>query len=82
MIKYTAIHSTGLIKTRTSKGHTVPRYTHALWVKSAKPTDFRPHVGKDGWECVSIGQERTVRYEDERYARAGYETEVVEVIAQ
>gem|GEM_PF-6204414 len=37
-VKYTTTTKSGLTKTRTSKAHKEPIYTHALWVKG-KPDE-------------------------------------------
>lgn len=76
-IKYTTTHSSGLTKTRTSKDHAAPRYTHAVWVNF--PEGKWP--GRNGWECRSIASEKTARYEAERFQRAGFETEIATVVA-
>ena len=82
MITYTTKHSTGLKKVRKSKGHTEPRYTHALWARRVGGTTLYPWANNTDWSCVSIATERTVRAAADQYRKAGgYETEITEVEA-
>ncbi len=78
MISYTTTHSTGLTKTRKSKGHLKPIYTHAVWVDFGDGNRFN---NWKGWHCRSIATEQTARYEAERYSKAGYPIELTTVTA-
>jgi hypothetical protein len=78
MIRYTAKHSSGATKTRTSRGHLAPQYSHALWVRwKGEPA---PHyVNRSGkWEVAGMGKLSTIEgYFRRLQAAGGYELEVV-----
>ena len=70
---YTAKHSSGATKTRTSRGHLQPQYTHALWTRYLGDED-RP-AGE--WTCCSMGKRTSVEKESNRYRKNGrYEIEI------
>lgn len=81
MITYTTTHSTGAVKVRKSKGHTAPRYTHALWGRWTGPTAAGPL--QDGrWHCVSIATEATITKNVLLFRNAGnWEVEIAPVTA-
>lgn len=66
-IRYTAKHrdehGTELVKTRTSRGHRQPEYTHAYWLK-----------GKDGaWKIGGFSRREDIASrEAARFVRGGY----------
>jgi len=75
-VKYTTTTKSGLTKTRTSKAHKEPIYTHALWVKG-KP-DERIQRYRD-WICESIASERTIQTSAARFQKFGFEIEITSV---
>ncbi|OYW56800.1 MAG: hypothetical protein B7Y80_01575 [Hyphomicrobium sp. 32-62-53] len=82
MIRYTATHSSGATKTRTSRGHLAPRYSHALWVRwTGEPAPN--YVNRSGqWEVAGMGKLSTIAgYFNRLQAAGGYELEIVELQA-
>lgn len=71
MIRYTAKHSSGAVKTRTSRGHVSARYTHAVWARK----------GSKEWSCVSMGKETTAVKSAASYQSCGWEVEITEIEA-
>lgn len=82
MIRYTAKHSSGATKTRTSRGHLQPVYTHALWHRYTGEPIPGSNWRTGEWACRSMGKLSTVAQEAHRLQKIGdYEIEIVELEA-
>lgn len=85
MITYTAKHHSGAVKVRKSKGHTEPKYTHAIWARwndKLRKAGYYPSRADGEWHCVSICAAGTASKTHDQWAKAGYDTDITPVEAK
>lgn len=81
MIRYTANHRSGATKTRTSRGHLAPQYTHALWIRWRGTPDPHFKNRSGAWEVAGMGKRSTIETMIRSLQRVGgYDLEVVDLV--